>query len=492
MAEGGGEDDLDNPFSFKSYVKKKTQRQEDHDIDSDDIFSIPTAASRKKEKPSLVVEDDNGMTFVCRLLVFTSVTEVTLPISGEGDSLPGAKKKSNKGNPFSFKKFLDQKGPKTESLSAQRTPPVPNVSRNGAPTVSVPVLSPPVPGSPVRGHNVNPQAVVPPDFASDLPDFIQNHFSEDQSRKENERHQLPDFTLESQTARNNSNASIFSSRGGVEGGVRDRPVGVFAPDNVGSSEGVVDSTFSDDEDEAGQRSRHFDGLSLPDFLVDSAIPGAMAAQAGDSSKDSPTKRSPSGPTDAARLPELPPLGNTSVGTRSRSAQDDATITQLREENSRLKAQVAQMRQRTKDEDERVAGLEKELSRLRKKEAEETAVMERAVQQVEENLVATTTRAVQAETLVAKLKQDVKGLQAQVKALSAENEALNSGDKGLSDLRERTKYASEQLTSAAATAESNLRELLGGVEKLKVLGHVLSSFEKVTDVDDSQTPSDTTV
>lgn len=34
-------------------------------------------------------------------------------------------------------------------------------------------------------------------------------------------------------------------------------------------------------------------------------------------------------------------------------------------------------------------LEKELQRLQKKEAEETAVMERAVQQVEENLVATT-------------------------------------------------------------------------------------------------------
>ena len=63
---------------------------------------------------------------------------------------------------------------------------------------------------------------------------------------------------------------------------------------------------------------------------------------------------------------------------------------------------------------------------------------------------------QAETLVTKLKLDVKTLQGQVAALTAENEALVSGDRGLSDIRERTKYASEQLASAAVTAEKNLR------------------------------------
>lgn len=66
------------------------------------------------------------------------------------------------------------------------------------------------------------------------------------------------------------------------------------------------------------------------------------------------------------------------------------------------------------------------------------------------------RAVQAETQVAKLKQDIKTLQSQVKALAAENEALRSGDHGLSDIRERTKYASEQLKASAFTAESNLK------------------------------------
>lgn len=59
-------------------------------------------------------------------------------------------------------------------------------------------------------------------------------------------------------------------------------------------------------------------------------------------------------------------------------------------------------------------------------------------------------------MVTKLKQEVKTLQSQVKVLTAENEALQSGDKGLSDIRERTKYASQQLAAAAVTAETNLR------------------------------------
>jgi regulator of replication initiation timing len=67
-----------------------------------------------------------------------------------------------------------------------------------------------------------------------------------------------------------------------------------------------------------------------------------------------------------------------------------------------------------------------------------------------------TRAVQAETQASKLKQEVKALQTQVKALTLENQALRSGDKGLEDIRERTKYASDQLAGAAVTAEKSLR------------------------------------
>jgi hypothetical protein len=57
MAEGGGEEDESNPFSFKSYVKKKTKQGDDEDVNTEDIFAATSPSSRKKEKQSLVVDD---------------------------------------------------------------------------------------------------------------------------------------------------------------------------------------------------------------------------------------------------------------------------------------------------------------------------------------------------------------------------------------------------------------------------------------------------
>lgn len=61
MAEGGGEEEHENPFSFKAYVKKKAKKQEDQDTQPDDIFAVTgSTGARKKEKPSLVVADEDG------------------------------------------------------------------------------------------------------------------------------------------------------------------------------------------------------------------------------------------------------------------------------------------------------------------------------------------------------------------------------------------------------------------------------------------------
>ena len=48
------------------------------------------------------------------------------------------------------------------------------------------------------------------------------------------------------------------------------------------------------------------------------------------------------------------------------------------------------------------------------------------------------------------------LQAEVKSLRCENQLLRSGDQGLSDIKERTTYVAEQLSSATKTAESSLK------------------------------------
>ncbi|KAL8603955.1 hypothetical protein ACOMHN_038999 [Nucella lapillus] len=458
MAEGGGEEDQMNPFSFKTYVKKKTRQHEEEDVDTDDIFAITGAAAstRKKEKQSLVVAEDDE----------------------EPAQSVKTKKKGNKENPFSFKKFLGQSGPKDNQPSQRRTPPH-DVRANGLVPASLSgsVSSPGASMSSSHsgsGSGSSQRGVAPPDFASHLPDFIQNHFNDEASQHEQERRQLPDFTLQGRLSQNS---------------VRERELTSGCLFGAGKEDGVAEKEFSDGEEEEGgiPRGRQ---LSLPDFLVDSAVPAAQTA-----GEDNKVAARAQGGASRSQLPELPPLGDQTGGACAQSGvdstSDDAVLRQLQEENRQLKSTLAQMRQRPRDEEARVAGLEKEISRLRKKEAEETAVMERAVQQVEENLVATRTRAVQAETQVSHLRQEVKTLQGQVQGLTAENHALQSGDKGWADIRERTTYASQQLATAAVTAESNLKELLKGVDNLKLLGQVLSSLEKVTDVDDSPTQEDKT-
>lgn len=219
-----------------------------------------------------------------------------------------AKKKGKKENPFSFKKFIGQSGQKESDSSQCKSPPVDSSSKGSAPAaVSAPDLSHAVPpASANSGSRLTHHAVVPPDFASDLPDFIQNHFSEDHLRLEHERRQLPDFALQSRIPHDGE------SRLGEEGSA---PLVVFGP---GQEESLADTSFSDEEDGDARRSRQ---LILPDFLVDGAISGVPMG--GDGSEDVAgigNQREPS----RSRLPELPPLDDAVDGSRSRNGSDAAT------------------------------------------------------------------------------------------------------------------------------------------------------------------------
>jgi len=173
------------------------------------------------------------------------------------------------------------------------------------------------------------------------------------------------------------------------------------------------------------------------------------------------------------------------------SQNEDLMKQIRiiqEENERLRKELSREKQKCSEKNQKLSQLKIDLERQKKKETEETAIMEMAVQKVEQTLVATTSRAVQAEALVGKLKQESKDLQNQVSSLNAEVQMLKSGDTGLADLRERTKYSSEQLRDAAISAERNLKELMSGVDKLKLVSVVLASLEKVSDFKDSGSKS----
>ena len=230
-------------------------------------------------------------------------------LSEDNSQSSKAKKKGNKENPFSFKKFLGQSG-------FQRRNQPPDVSSNGM-TPGSPSTSTAgrkvTPSSVSQGPTLGQQAAVPPDFASDLPDFIQNHFSDNPSRHGQERRQLPDFTLQSRGSRDSGRQGSEERLGSMLGANQD---------------GLANTAFSDEE-ESGQRGRQ---LSLPDFLVDSAVPGAQGG--GGDETNIASVRSQGG-SSRSRLPELPPFDDSVNGSRVRvggdaavSSSDSAVITQV--------------------------------------------------------------------------------------------------------------------------------------------------------------------
>lgn len=90
------------------------------------------------------------------------------------------------------------------------------------------------------------------------------------------------------------------------------------------------------------------------------------------------------------------------------------------------------------------------------------------------------RAVKAENSGSRLQAEVKSLQSRLASVQAENDVLRSGDHGLSDIRQRTTHVSQQLTTAATAAELNLKQLLQGVENLRLFSQILSSVDKITE------------
>ncbi|XP_041377138.1 endosome-associated-trafficking regulator 1-like [Gigantopelta aegis] len=390
MAEGG-EDDPENPFSFSKFVKKKKKNtqfceQETENRDIDDIFDLPDVSVCQRREKTLIVADED---------------------ESEESGASSQKKKQGAGNPFSFKRFLA-----TPSSSSTR-------SRN-----------------------------VAPDFASDLPDFVQDHFTGDGRGKTihitNNDPDLPDVSLSS------------SPRVNTEG---DFPAEAAGLDSANS----LDNSFNSDTEPDSVLSRVRLPSRMPDFLPDGVVGGSgLLNDAYDDSASNPL------------------YASRNVSTVEVSGDVELELRRVRKENEDLRLELEQVKHLAQSESNRVTELIKRMERQHQKEVDETNVLERAVMQVEENLVTTTQRAVQAETAVTRLKQEIKTLQHQISSLQAENKLLSSGDRGLAEIRERTKYASEQLASSAKIGEQQIKQLQSGVENLRLLSQVLASVDKIKD------------
>ncbi|XP_074645752.1 uncharacterized protein LOC141902021 [Tubulanus polymorphus] len=324
---------------------------------------------------------------------------------------------------------------------------------------------------------VNGVAGIAPDVASDLPDFVQDHINNHDGRPR---------TVSSRSARSRTQSDIslpdFAlDSGAVEPSSPDNRTSFPSIDAIGNALVRSDSRFNNrnlsngDGDDTVAVSMS-PGV-LPDFLTDSSVLSNMNNNDGANQSNSST---------ANRLHSSRP-NSSRVSPNNNLALE---VKRLQEENEHLRREMEDNQRLAQKESQRVAELLRDREKSQTKEAEETAAMATMIQQVEANLITSTQRAVKAENTVTKLKQEMKSLQNELTCLNAENEILRAGHPASADVHDQTKYVSQQLLAAANTAEQTLKQLIGGVDNLKLMSDILSSLGKISSAsspeDDKQT------
>ncbi|XP_076238098.1 lethal (3) 04053 isoform X3 [Calliopsis andreniformis] len=353
----------------------------------------------------------------------------------EKDLLAGIDALRQEKNPFSFKHFL-KKG-------AQ-----PNYSKVGA--------RPKVYFSPAPSpNNLEKDSTVYSRNPTELPDFVQDHLVVEQCYLNHESKQqpipdvdnLPDFALnsvEQEQARLRSEFKKGSTeRPESSGFPLDLPIALSEPDPDSNS--TVRNTSGTNETDVPK--------SLPDFLNDGPIHNRTAS-----------------PADSESVP------NSTEPTKRR----------LLLENERLRYELELARKQITEKSKRILSLESELASRRELENEETSHLERCMVQVEDNLKHSTRRAASAESTVISLRKEIKALTAEISLLKSENEELKvrtasriKGQSG-SPSTERIRKLAGDLRTAASSAEMSLRQLMSGVDNLRVLA---SAFENVDRIED---------
>lgn len=171
----------------------------------------------------------------------------------------------------------------------------------------------------------------------------------------------------------------------------------------------------------------------------------------------------------------------------------SAVSRLRLENERLRQELDDGRRILAEKNRRINDLERVIENERKNEYKYTATLAHSMEQVEENLDKSNKRAAAAQSLANKLKQQVKQLTAEIETLKRENEILrdeSSGAVGGSGIRSfnrpsRTQQLSRELMQAASTAENNLKQLLTGVDNLRLMAATIENMDRVSDRNNTQ-------
>lgn len=345
------------------------------------------------------------------------------------DTNPGRKYINEEAeNPFSFRKFLNH-GKQVCIHNPNETARSSNDTATSSPKLCA--------------QNVNNSSFETySDFVQELPDFIQDHlelkYEDDKTESNehlynsNEHFSQQDYSQE--TYENSSN--LINSHTELSSGSYN---GILTSASQNNLIAESQSDLTKNESYGG----------LPDFI------------AGTSKSETAATWS------SSHLEE---------GHSQSSLEDE--IYKLREENAYLHEQLEKITRTSDIQASRIVELEQKLTELRESEAQETAALEKMVQQVELNLQVTTERAVLAEGQVAKLKQELKSLQALFKNVIKENDKLSGASTDIELITEKAQSLASQIKIAADNAEQPLRTLLDGVKHLHLLSTLVAGIGKI--------------
>lgn len=401
----------------------------------------------------------------------------------ETETQAGQNTSKTEENPFSFKHFL-----KNGSQI--------NYQNAGA--------RPKVYSSPTQ-YNLEKSSAVYSRNPTELPDFVQDHLVIEQYYLNHEPKQqtmsdvdnLPDFALNSveqrQTRLRNeskkSESSVscdlsFDLTGNLDKTIPPRNQSIpntscsghmtlpaFVRSNVGSTESPEPLGFP---------------LDLPISTVDPDSESNVVIRECSHSGTSEANVSKSLPDF---LNDGPIHNRTTLSTESGSIPNNVESTERRllQENERLRQELELAQKEVSEKSEKIQLLESELASKKEVDHEETIHLEKAMEQVEDNLKRSARRAANAESTISSLKKEIKSLTTEISLLRLENKELRAGiaagsrnEYGSSNTDQAVKRLAGDLRHAASSAEVSLRQLMSGVDNLRVLASALENMDRIED------------
>ncbi|XP_078052730.1 lethal (3) 04053 [Augochlora pura] len=329
---------------------------------------------------------------------------------------------------------------------------------------------------------------------TELPDFVQDHLVLEQCYLNHESTQqntsdvdnLPDFALNSVEQRQNrrrneseeSEPILYDYPFDLTRIAKTLPSSNQSPPNASCSAHLNLPIF--DRSSIGNTERP----ESSGFPLDLPILGAEP----DSSPNI-AARDCSVPSEGSVPKSLPdflndgPIHNkTTVSTDSGSISNniDSTERRLLLENERLRHELEQARKEINEKSKRIQILKAELTSRRDVEQEEAAHLEKAMEQVEDNLKRSTRRAVNAESTITSLKREIKVLRLENEDLKARTGMGHKVQCNSPNVNQTVRRLANDLRNAASSAEVSLRQLMSGVDNLRILASTLENVDKIED------------